>query len=485
MRRFFLPFALLTPLPVEAQAQVTAPTPAPAPTPTPPPITLLGEAAKEGVFSFDYGVPTSPALTLAGLSQDKTTVQSAALKPFVLSLPAVLSGSGGQSAALDISPAWIFEGEAERSYSNYTNPDHFLYRLAYRTRFNAALYNGSDDKTDPKKKKASRLAFGLSASLLDSSDPLMAGRDGSGLSAWQQCLAGEEPKIKAIMAFNTPQGTELASLTDLALKLQGAALDVAGGATVDPRLIGRADQVLGPIDLSGLSNREISGKLLELAVEVQKKATPVASANDQALKDESVKLGIDKALGVCSDRASSYAMYGTSWSVGGGILYRGDPGKLDHFKRGGEVLWSSFRLPIGAKLAADNKILRYLMVGFYVRRGFGEYLATGDGATPEMEANTWDYWVGLEHFTTSSKLAIQFGRTDTTAIDPALDHFSKNRSRFMATASFPLLGKETGIWLGAAYGNARSTVSTESDKTFLLTLEFAPPKPANIFGIGK
>jgi hypothetical protein len=167
-------------------------------------ITLAGEAAKDGVFDFDFTVPTSPALALAGLSQDKATVQSAALKPFVFSLPAVLSGKGGQSAALDMSPAWLFEGEGRRSYSRYTAPENYFYRLVYRTRLNAAIYNGTDDKVEAKKQKGSRLAFGVSSSLLDSSDPLMAGASDGRPSQWQQCLGELQPEVRQVVEIETP-----------------------------------------------------------------------------------------------------------------------------------------------------------------------------------------------------------------------------------------------------------------------------------------
>jgi hypothetical protein len=462
-----------------ADAQTGTPTTT---APTPPPITLADEAAKDGVFTFDWGVPTSPALALAGLSQDKATVQSSALKPFVLSLPSVISGPGGQSAALDMSPAWLFEGEGDRSYRRYVDPGSFVYRLLYRTRINAALYNGTSDKVEAKKQKGSRLAFGLSMSLLDSSDPLMAGSGGGKPSVWQACLGEQESVIREMMRYQTALGQQFFSLADIARDLQVASYAARTGARPDERLIGRVEQLLGaPISLDGLSDADAAARLLELSREVGKQAEAASIANNQDLLSQAARLGLDKSLAICADRANNAAIHGTSLSLGGGALWRGEPGDLDHFKRGGAAAWLSFRFPLGFAMAPDSKVLRYLMIGAYARRGFGEYVATGDSALPEMRAHSWDYWVGLEHLTQTSKLAVQYGRTEIRADDPANDRFSKSRSRYLMSAAFPLLGKETGLWLGVAYGNARSTVATESDRTFLITLEFAPPKAADIF----
>lgn len=454
---------------------------------TTPPITLAGEAAKEGVFSFDFTVPTSPALALAGLSQDKATVQSAALKPFVFSLPAVLTGKGGQSAALDMSPAWLFEGEARRSYSRYTAPGNYLYRLAYRTRINAAVFNGSDDKVDAKKRKGSRLAFGFSSSLLDSSDPLMAGTTDGHLSVWQDCLGEQESNIQQVVRVVTPHDVPFFSLDDLANKVQVAELEFSQqGKRPDERLLGRAEQALGePIATAGLNDQLLAAKLNEVQQKLRKKAAEAGSASNRELRGEVVSLGLDKALAACGTRASNAALYGAALSVGGGILYRGDPGQLDHFKRGGGALWSSFRFPLGFAMDPENKILRYLMIGVYARRGIHEFVATGDSTTPEMRANTFEVWGGLEHFTTTSKFAVQFGRKWVRAVDPANSQFSKNRNLFLVSGSLPILGKETGLWLGGSYGDAQSSVTTESDRTFMITLEFAPPKPADIFGLKK
>jgi hypothetical protein len=449
-------------------------------------ITLAGEAAKDGVFDFDFTVPTSPALALAGLSQDKATVQSAALKPFVFSLPAVLSGKGGQSAALDMSPAWLFEGEGRRSYSRYTAPENYFYRLVYRTRLNAAIYNGTDDKVEAKKQKGSRLAFGVSSSLLDSSDPLMAGASDGRPSQWQQCLGELQPEVRQIVEIETPHEVPFYSLSGLADELQVASIDAARGTKPDDRLLGRAEQVLGqPITLNGLTYAQISGRLLDISQKVRAKAGEQGAKVNQELRGEVVSLGLDKALDTCATRASTVALYGAALSVGAGILYRGDPGQLDHFKRGGGALWSSFRFPVGFALDPKNKVLRYLMFGVYARRGIREYVATGDSTVPEMRANSWEVWGGVEHFTPVSKFAVQYGRKSINAVDSVDDRFSKKRGLFLVSASLPILGKSTGIWLGGAYGNAQSTVTTESDRTFMVTLEFAPPKPADIFKLNK
>src|SRR5271168_2811256 len=66
-------------------------------------VNLINDAAANTAsFEFDYGVPSSPALSLAGLSTTKVTT-STSLQSLLLSLPAAIgSGAPNQSVALDI-----------------------------------------------------------------------------------------------------------------------------------------------------------------------------------------------------------------------------------------------------------------------------------------------------------------------------------------------------------------------------------------------
>src|SRR4051794_7789609 len=80
--------------------------------------TVYEQAAQTSVFSFDYGPPASPALTLMGLSPDKISL-STTLKPFVLSLPSLFDGSGNQVAGIDLAPLSLFRRPANQTFGIY------------------------------------------------------------------------------------------------------------------------------------------------------------------------------------------------------------------------------------------------------------------------------------------------------------------------------------------------------------------------------
>lgn len=160
------------------------------------PITILERKAKHSIFSFDYGPPTSPAMTLLGLTPDKTP-PSTSLTKFVVSAPSLFSKEAGQSIAFDGAPAALFERRSESSFVNYASRG-WAYRLGYRTRIGAAGLNGDDGGGDASKQIRSRIAFGLSASLLDQSDPLMTGPKGRPLLLG--CLNNLTESVQAVLA---------------------------------------------------------------------------------------------------------------------------------------------------------------------------------------------------------------------------------------------------------------------------------------------
>jgi hypothetical protein len=139
------------------------------------------------LFQFDYGPPTSPASQLLGIDSGASP-PSTSLTSFVLSIPNVLGQEQGQSIALDFAPAALFEHREAALFRRYVARPNYFYRLGYRSRLTAAALNGRDGGADPSKAIRSGLAFGFSASLLDSSDPMVTGRDTSGLTVLQRCL---------------------------------------------------------------------------------------------------------------------------------------------------------------------------------------------------------------------------------------------------------------------------------------------------------
>ncbi len=158
-------------------------------------------APANSIFGFDYGPPTSPALNLLGLTTDNTTT-STSLKKFVLAAPSVFSKDADKSVAFDFALGALFEPPNNSSFNNYLKPglDGYLYRLGQRTRVNLAARNG-DDNSDPTKAVHSGVALGLTASLLDSGDPLAAGRDASGHPYMQHCFERFTPIVTPILAM--------------------------------------------------------------------------------------------------------------------------------------------------------------------------------------------------------------------------------------------------------------------------------------------
>ena len=126
------------------------------------------QAKQKSSFAFDYGIPTSPALTLIGTSTAELA-PSTSLKPYVFNVPA----SWGlvqdlQAFSLDFSFMWALQTlhlaplETNDDYLKEGIPGHIL----YRTRLEGALFLGSDEKGNPAQQKSSRVAFVISTSLL-------------------------------------------------------------------------------------------------------------------------------------------------------------------------------------------------------------------------------------------------------------------------------------------------------------------------------
>ena len=461
--------------------------PAPDPKDVKPSVTVASSSSNPSVFSFDYGVPTSPSLALAGLSTDKATVNSSSLKPFVFSLPAVLSGTGGQSAALDFAPAALFVGPSRQIFEQYTDPAKWLYRLSFRSRLNAAIYNGVDGNGDKSKNKSSRLAFGASISLLDSSDPLMSSTPASradGKTAWRQCI---DQVPVGVGPDQSPAGD--ASSLGALIRLQGD-VEMHAGTTprqfATPAKVAEISAALGePVSIDGMTDTEIAAMLGKLSQKLQDKADAAAKVANKVVSTSADSVAFSTGAKHCAEVATDAALYAPAVNLGAGTLLRGDPGHLRGFGAAGTVEWASARYPLFDIRGKDGMTAGYLMLAAYARLSQGEYVATGDKTTPEIKADVQDYWVGSEFYSRHYKLAAQVGWTKTRADEPAGAPFSRHGLRWLASGSIPIAGEDAGVWLGFSYGNARGTLDTLNGHTFLLTLDLAPPKPADILGLAK
>ena len=498
----------------------------------PPALQLLNQtAAEKGVFAFDYGVPSSPALVLAGQSPDKISTSNA-LKPFVLQLPTA-TGTNGQTFGLDVAPAWILDRAPAQTYENYLGGSDG-YRIAFRTHFGVAVAQGVDN-TDPTKRLPSILALGFSTSLLDGGDPLMAKRlptdkdaAGAALPAteWAACFAQAAPALQAAANGVDSTDKKRASLDRQyqslrresdSLKAEAIALkaewDQNNATLQDLQAKQQAyakyanDPKPTIRDLAKLGTESVAGQIATL----QARQTAIGQ-RQEAIKTDLPKVTVDldaaaksldaipiadapamqaafskseaaKLLPACVDRANAAARYAPSLMIGGGALWDGTPGKYSGYQQSGWVGWASYRHALGTPKFKDDggklTIDSYWMAGLSVRSSYHELLATGITATPMAKANTVDAWAGLERISADTRLSFQGGYQYRDPII-ALPAFERSRFRYYGAITQLVGSKDGGVWVQLGYGNVSEGAN---DKTVLLSVSFAPPTTGSILGV--
>jgi hypothetical protein len=455
-------------------------------------------AANADLFSFDYGIPHSPALMLAGLSTDKITPASS-LKPFVLSLPGLLgSGSTATSAALDTAPAWVFGDQQGLSSFNYAEDGRFWDRLWYRTRISVAVAKGDDGGGDPAKIKPSRAAIGVSVSLLDNSDPIMArtAADGSD-SHWVHCLRANASKL---YPYTPPEDSGFQTIASSVLLLADVQRDSnywhkdPSTAAADAQSIDElksaeavADTVLGRTSKFAYSAHWDDPQFRKDQLTSDIKALNLKRA---AIMTSDVAKATDTAavpvITACAKEASDVAQHGADLQIGAGVVWRGDPsGQGWHnFRDPNFAVWVAGRIPLDfnqsgsceSSATTPRSELSCWTVGGSGRFSAGEYDATGNTATPEFKADVLEGWAGIERVDSKSKIGAYYGYTDQRAADDADKAFSKSGSRWLFSGAYSLDSLYSGLWIVGSYGAANGTVSTLDDKVALLTLTFGPPK---------
>ena len=432
------------------------------------------EAKNKDVFTFDYGVPSSPALTLLGIDTDKIT-QSNSLKPFVLSLPGLLtSKESGQSAALEISPAWLIVPASDRTHDKYDAGRAVL----FRTRIGFALYEGVDD-ADPANQKPSRASIGLSTSFLPSSDPLLATvnlpRVGK-VGAWETCFNdGLNDILDATRIFKaTPEIATLRAERDR-LQERNRVLQQQIQAHPSPE---RLREILA--ERAGLEG--------ELGTVLTNIAKLEADWQTEA-RAEFAKSNAPAIIAGCKRVADRAARIGSDLDFGGGAVWNGAPGHLKGLHDPSAVLWASFRTSLGVPQPTKgsysgliqwaDKTDRWFMIGGSARLGLSEAVATGDAAKPRIKANTFTGWFGLERYTDTSRLAAQIGLQRTDPILASDDGFAGTRTVYLVSYDQQLI---EGVWVSASYGKADGAGTLESDSTARISLVFTTPSVRNIFG---
>lgn len=467
----------------------------------PPAAAIIDQAAKDTkLFSFDYGIPESPALALAGLGTDKIK-PATSLKPFVLSLPGLFDASGNGSAALDVSPLWLMDPEA--SAFNYSAPSNYWKRVLARTRLGLALYRGDDAGGNTAKAKPSRAALGLSFSLSDGADPLTAGPDTflvlpqADAGRWDRCLEANE---KTLMPYvpSDPRikstNTDLAALdilqpenavTAAARETMRTALEtielnyyVRKGLSVEVARSQIAGRAAAYTDTpAGLGQRiaDDRGLLVTQAGEFDREVDRAAYAQARL-----------KTLQACQKQSSAAAEHGFDLQLGAGVVWSGTPGKWGGFSHTNAAVWMATRLPLDAVAGDDcgprdrrpaiRQVFSCWMIGGSGRYSLGEYDATGVSAKPQFKADVAEGWMGLERVSAATKIGGYVGYLDQRAAAHADNAYSKSGYRWLVSGAMSLGVIYDGLWLIGSYGAADGSVTTLDDKVAMLSLSFGPPK---------
>ncbi len=497
-------------------------------------INLVNETASEtGVFNFDYGVPTSPALVLAGQSPDKITT-STALKPLVIQLPTA-AGSFGQTVGVDVAPGWLLPASSQ-TYDAYMRVgadglpgesiSDWAYRVAFRTHVGLAVAAGVAN-ADPTKQQSSIISIGLSTSLLEHSDPLLAVLPGQKKTAWLSCLQGAAKDLDTVVnGIDSPDSKRQAIVVSLAqfhaqieaAKAQAAALQdksqqldqdraqasasrdrfnalLNGPQGRDPALVELVRDKVSTLetqiqqaqsDLDQIAKQE-AALTAELAALVQSQTAAQAQFDATTVSDTTAanqmfqKSAAAKLIPACVVEANEAATFAPNLDVGAGALWDGVPGRYTGFKQSGWVLWTSYRQPLFAPaITADKpKPDSYWMVGASGRASWDEVMPTNIKATPMVAANTLDVWAGLERVSLDNRFTVQVGYQwrDPTIPLPAFD---RSRFRYYFGLSQRVGPESAGAWLQLGYGDVSHT---SNDRTVLVSVSVSPPSASSILGV--
>ncbi|HEY3797339.1 MAG TPA: hypothetical protein VGL58_03225 [Caulobacteraceae bacterium] len=497
-------------------------------------INVINETASEsGVFNFDYGVPSSPALVLAGGSPDKITT-STALKPLVIQIPTA-AGIFGQTVGVDVAPGWLAPPDSQ-TYDAYMRVgkdglpgDSFsdwAFRTAFRTHIGVAVAAGVTN-SDPTKQQPSIISVGFSTSLLEHSDPLLATFPGSKKTAWLDCLQAAAPQLDAIVnggdnpdakkaavvaaltADKAQLDADAAQKAALAQRLQQLSDDQASTASnenhfkgLEPGLQGgdaalRAlvDDKITTLDVQAKADatgiQDVQSQLTSLAAQAAKDSATQAAdaakfdaitvADTTAANAAFQKTAAAKLIPACVLEANEAAMFAPNLDVGAGALWDGTPGAYSGYGRPGWVVWASYRHPLGATAITADKPApdSYWMVGASGRASWNELLPTGVMATPMVQADTLDIWAGVERVSPDTRLTLQGGYQWRDPLTP-LAAFDRSRFRYYVGFSQRLGPKDSSTWLQIGYGDV---THTSNDRTVLVSLSFSPPSSTSILGV--
>lgn len=471
--------------------------------------------------NFSWGIPRSPALTLAGLSDTKVPT-SDSLRSFVVQLPTTLNNEEqGQSIALDITLAQLLSETGPTELYNYRGethqealaasfhfderqpltaaerrnartledvraqtPDTYYQRWLRRSRLGVALYEGVEDSSDPSKNIPARLAIGFSTSLWDESDPVMQ-RGPHGATFAEECQRLRAGEIYA----QRLDPTAARQLSRSSAEQAGASLFWDELNSGMGRL--RLERSAAPLTMSrqALNSRAVYEETVRTA--------------ERALVDNGRLREIaEEAIEDCAQRASEIAELRRDLDIGIGVLYRGDPGQVSDFDDRGAAAWVAFRYPwgvnpinpdFGARLVradgSDNRnnanstdplanVDSYWLVAGSARFSQDEFIATGNDATPEIQVDQSEAWIGIERYSQRFRFGAFYGYSEVEAAEPAGQPFERSGERYVISAQYRVGADEnSGIWVGLTYGDTGNAANADNDDALMFSINFAP-RPA-------
>jgi hypothetical protein len=452
---------------------------------------VLNNVTNEKVFNFAYGIPASPAFMLIGNGMDATPPPQT-LKKFALSIPGLLTDGGtNQTAALDISPAWLLDQSERSTYLSYVDGG-YLFRLATRTRVGVAIARGTDGDGDAKKAVRSRLAVGIALPLFGG-DPILA----------------ERPD-------NVRRPRDYKAANDLRHMLRGQAVTdsevtESDKRAVDQRFLDACLYDMAPDAIAAMNAAELTRQSLldrqRLLQEKQTKhtiteaeieelgriSTQLQEALDQAsatITAKAAELKIPARVGECVDTANTLALYSPSLDIGIGALWQGDPGELSGLDSAGLSTWFAFRYPLALSWAssepesvalADLKVESYWMFAASGHASLGEEAKTGDATTPQFDADSYDVWAGIEYYTGSYRFVGRVGYGEVNARRDADMAFDRDGFRWQVGADVRLWQDDSSnIWLNAVYGSAKGSVDDLDGDILKVSISYSPPAPATL-----
>ena len=439
--------------------------------------TLINEEKNPSVFEFAFGVPDSPALSLAGLEANETT-KIDELQDFIIALPEFSRSE--KALAIDFNPANILVPISSQNdtLEFYQSNDNRVYRMLNRTRMSMLVREGKIDADDPSKSVKSLLSIGLTTSILDSSDPLYA----FSIDKIRACEAYTLGAVEFI------EGIAPSSLTENGKQINGHVDNARAVLSGSPNLEFARDniaQAYNLIDQANISYTQINlnSNQVTLLAEVEKLSKFVLDnfkiKKKPETQEEARKLVV-KAKDTCYKAVANALYYKPNLDIGAALLWRGTQDGLGQLNPGGQAIWASYRKPIRFQSKTAGASKSYFVVGATGRAGLGEFATTGDMVIAEAKADTYQGWIGAELFSDTWRVAGQVGYIDVNFNSAINEQFSRNGERWQVSTDYKVADN---IFLGVSYGKAQGTIDALDGERLTVDVKFQQSKAFNIFGL--